>query len=172
MSSPRVLLLSPSYMPHKIISWQRAVILLWEDKVEVLEEYDEVLRSPSVEIKMPAVVRLKKALGPIKRGVKFSRINVLTRDGFTCQYCGAHNSSRKLNYDHVLPRAKGGKTHWENIVSACYTCNEKKRDRTPEQAGMRLRNRPHRPKALPMGRMVVDPSRVHPLWENWLGITQ
>ncbi len=168
MDSTRVLLLSPWFTPHKIISWQRAVTLIWEGKVDVLEEYEEILRSPSIEIKMPAVVRLKKAKGSIKRGVKFSRINVLTRDEFTCQYCGSIGSVNRLNYDHVVPRANGGKTTWENIVTACYKCNSKKGARTPEQAGMKLRSVPRKPASLPNYRMVVDPNRVHPLWEGWL----
>lgn len=169
MDSARTLLLTPWFTPHKVISWQHAVSLLWDGKIEVLEEYDEILRSPSIEINMPAVVRLKKINGSMKRGVKFSRVNVLTRDKFTCQYCGTSDrTAQKLNFDHVVPRSQGGKTHWENIVMSCYACNSKKRDRTPEQAGMTLLTRPHKPDSLPLHRMVVPVERAHPLWVNWL----
>src|SRR4051812_15668156 len=112
----QTLVLTPWYTPHKIISWQTAVVMSFLDKVEIVEEYDEILRSPSVSMKVPAVVRLKKSIGGIKRGVKFSKLNVLQRDGFRCQYCGAKGSADQLNYDHVIPRAQGGKTGWDNIV--------------------------------------------------------
>lgn len=165
--SAQTLLLSPWYSPHKVISWQTAVCMLFLGKVEVVDEYDEVLRAPSLTMKVPAVVRLKKAIGNMKRGVKFSKINVLTRDGFRCQYCGVKGKLEALNYDHVVPRSQGGKTVWENIVTSCYDCNTKKSNRTPEQAGMTLLSKPHKPKTLPMMGPVIR--TVHPVWENWIG---
>src|SRR5262245_12993684 len=124
--SARTLLLTPWMMPHKIISWQDAITMMFLDKVEVLEAYNEEIASPSLTIPMPAVVRLKRVASSMKRGVKFSRINVYTRDGFRCQYCGQKKRTDELNYDHVLPRVQGGKTVWENIVTACYPCNNRK----------------------------------------------
>ena len=121
------LLLTPWMMPHKIISWQTAVTMTFLGKVDVLEEYDEDIRSPSLAIKAPAVVRLRRALGGMKRGVKFSRVNVFARDEFRCQYCGTRRPVHELNYDHVVPRVQGGKTVWENIVTSCYECNTAKR---------------------------------------------
>jgi 5-methylcytosine-specific restriction endonuclease McrA len=155
-------------MPHKVISWQDAVTLLYLDKVDVLEAYDEIVASPSLTIRMPAVVRLKKPVGSVKRGVKFSRINVLTRDGFRCQYCGAKKRMSELNYDHVVPRAQGGKTVWENIVTACYDCNDAKRDRTPEQAGMRLLKRPVKPRTLPLTALPVDLRNAPQAWASYV----
>ena len=146
----RTLLLTAWMAPHKIIAWERAVVLLVLDKVDVLEEYDEEIRSLSWALRTPAVVRLKKAIGAKKHAVRFSRINVYTRDGFRCQYCGEKRAMRDLNYDHVLPRGKGGQTVWENIVTSCYACNDRKGSRTPEEAGMRLRKRPSRPTSLPV----------------------
>jgi 5-methylcytosine-specific restriction endonuclease McrA len=169
MDSAQTLLLTPWYSPHKVISWQDAVCLVWQRKAEVLAEYDETLRSPSIEMKMPAVLRLTTALGQIKRGVKFSRVNVFTRDNFTCQYCLARKQERELNYDHVVPRHQGGKTHWENIVASCYRCNSTKRNRTPEEAGMKLRQRPVRPKTLPLSTVNIDLQKAHPLWKDYLG---
>jgi len=146
----QTLLLTPWMIPHKIIPWQTAVTMTFLGKVDVLEEYDEDIRSPSLAIKAPAVVRLRRPLGGMKRGVKFSRINVFARDEFRCQYCGTKRPAHELNYDHVVPRVQGGKTVWENIVTSCYDCNSRKRGRTPEQAGMRLLRAPLKPKALPM----------------------
>ena len=146
----QTLLLTPWMIPHKIISWQTAVTMSYLGKVDVLEEYEDVIRSPSLSIKAPAVVRLRRTMGGMKRGVKFSRINVFTRDDFRCQYCGVRRPVDELNYDHVLPRVQGGKTVWENIVTSCYDCNTRKRGRTPEQAGMKLLRAPVKPKTLQM----------------------
>src|SRR5258708_36189098 len=102
----RTLLLTPWMAPHKIISWQRAVTLLYLGKVEVVEEYDDELRSISAVIKTPAVVRLTKGHPSTKPGVRFSRANGHTRDGFRCRYCGVKKPMDGLNYDHVSPRLR------------------------------------------------------------------
>jgi 5-methylcytosine-specific restriction endonuclease McrA len=146
----RTLLLTPWMAPHKIVSWERAVVLLVLDKIDVLEEYDEEIRSPSRTLRTPAVARLKKTGATRKHAVRFSRINVYTRDGFRCQYCGERKEMRELNYDHVVPRVRGGHTVWENIVTSCYACNDRKGSRTPEEAGMTLRRKPFKPSSLPV----------------------
>src|SRR5262245_60919888 len=170
----RTLLLNPWMAPHKIISWERAVVLVVLGKVDVIEEYDEEIRSLTFALRTPAVVRLKKGGTAPKQAVRFSRINVYTRDGFRCQYCGEKKSMRDLNYDHVIPRVKGGQTVWENIVTSCYACNDRKGSRTPEEAGMRLLRKPFKPDVLP----VVPPIRrddgdVPELWQpyaaSWTG---
>lgn len=167
--SARTLLLTPHYTAHKVIPWQSAICLLYLGKVEVLEEYDEDLRSPSVSMKTPAVVRLKRAIGSLKRAVKFSRQNVFARDRFRCAYCGEVGAFDALSYDHVVPRAQGGRTVWENVVTACKPCNSKKGDRTPEQAGMALLVKPHRPKTLPMSCSQFRLRDPHPIWIGYLG---
>jgi 5-methylcytosine-specific restriction endonuclease McrA len=146
----RTLLLTPWMAPHKIISWERAVVLLVLGKVDVLEEYEEEIRLRSLALRTPAVVRLKKTGATMKHAVRFSRINVYTRDGFRCQYCGKKKEMRDLNYDHVIPRVRGGHTVWENIVTSCYACNDRKGSRTPEEAGMRLLRKPFKPSSLPV----------------------
>ncbi len=165
--SSRTLLLTPWMAPHKVISWQAAVTLFYLKKVDVLEEYDDELLSPSMTIKMPAVVRLNKPLDSMKRAVKFSRINVFTRDGFRCQYCGERKGMRELNYDHVFPRKRGGSTVWENIATACYPCNDRKGGRTPEEAGMPLRKKPYRPRTLPMSFLQLDRRTIPEIWEPY-----
>lgn len=165
----RTLVLDQGYQPHQIVSWQRAVIMLFDGKVEIVEEYDEPIRSVSITIKMPAVVRMLRAVRGRRRAIKFSRINVATRDDFRCQYCGGKFSLRRLTYDHVVPRSQGGLTAWGNIVMACYPCNEAKRNRTPEQAGMRLRKQPAKPSWLPVIAFRVDETHSIPdAWANWL----
>lgn len=165
------LVLSASYEPVQRISWQRAVTLMFSGKVEVVEEYeDRTVRSVTFEIRMPSVVRFLRRLRFRHRKPRFTRDNLLSRDGHRCQYCARGVSRAEATYDHVLPRAQGGRTTWENVVIACVRCNQKKGGRTPEQAGMKLLSVPKRPHHLP------DPIRVTlayqkgmpPSWRAWL----
>lgn len=164
------LVLTPWMSPLMIVPWQAAVTMMFLDKVDVLENYDEQVRSPSTSIPMPAVVRLRKPVHGTKKGVKFSRTNVMTRDKFTCQYCGARLPMSQLNYDHVVPRRLGGKTVWENIVTACYPCNARKAGRTPEMAGMRLLRRPFRPRSLPVSTVVLANRQVPEPWVPYVPV--
>ncbi len=164
----RVLLLTQSYEPHKVIGWDRAINLLYTNKAEVVEHTDEVIyRNGDSIIHMPSVVRLTRGMPKQKRAVKFSRLNVFTRDGFRCQYCGSPRKAKELNYDHVVPRHLGGRTVWDNIVSSCYPCNTRKANRTPEQAGMKLRTKPKKPTSLPMLGPRFDPKDIPPQWAEW-----
>lgn len=165
-----VLVLDSTYRPHKIVSWQRAVTLFFSSKVEVVEEYaDREIKATSIAIKAPAVVRLLGAVRPTKRDVRFSRINILTRDGFRCQYCGHRRPMRQLNYDHVTPRSRGGRTTWTNVVTCCFPCNQRKGSRLPAEAGMRLMATPVRPASLPLTMLRVDAAQSIPdQWRSYL----
>jgi 5-methylcytosine-specific restriction endonuclease McrA len=162
--SAKVLLLTPDYMPLKVITWQRAVVMYFNRKIDVLETYDEDISSPTVSIKAPAVVVLRKGFVGAKRAVKFSRTNVFARDQYRCGYCGQEKKTSQLNYDHVIPRHQGGKTEWSNIISSCYPCNLKKANRTPEQAGMKLRHPPVRPKYLPVSAPRLNLTEIPEAW--------
>ncbi len=166
------LVLDHTYSPVARVSWQRAITLLWENKVEVVEEYEDwTVRSVTIEIKVPSVIRfLKKVFGK-KRAVKFSRENVFARDAGRCQYCSTKVSRAESTYDHVVPRVQGGHTRWENIVIACTPCNQKKGGRTPEQAHMKLLSVPVKPKKLPENtvRLTFAYQKGMPTsWANWL----
>jgi 5-methylcytosine-specific restriction endonuclease McrA len=165
----QVLVLDQGYAPHRVVNWQRAICLLFGGKVEVLEEYDEVIRSPSLAMRMPAVVRLLTGTRRRPRVVRFSRFNVLLRDGFLCQYCGVRPPLRELTVDHVTPRSKGGGTRWNNVVAACRTCNHHKGSRTPEEARMLLLRAPHEPRSLPSISDRLGLKHVHEKWESWVG---
>ncbi len=155
--------------PHRVVPWEKAIVMFFLGKVEVLEEYDEVLyRSDALTVRMPAVVRLTRVFRGIKRAIKFSRVNVMTRDKFTCQYCGSKKKMRELNYDHVVPRHLGGRTTWENIVACCYPCNARKRNRTPDQAGMALLSQPAKPKFLPLTANLSFGHKVPELWAGYV----
>lgn len=165
------LLLTPWMSPHNVVPWERAMTLLVEDKIDVLETYDgEVIRTSRESFPLPSVARIKRPIHGFKKGVKFSRVNVFTRDGFTCCYCGTKKPMSQLNYDHVVPRIQGGKTDWENIATSCYPCNNRKAGRTPQQAGMKLLRRPTRPRTLPMTSPVYVPSQVPASWLPYLGV--
>ena len=164
----RVLVLTPAFVPHKVISWERAIVMFFLHKVDVIDSYDEELRSPSIVMKMPSVVKLRKMPNGIQRSVKFSRMNVFTRDGFRCQYCGSPKKMGELNYDHVVPRIMRGRTHWENIVACCYPCNARKGSRTPEQAGMKLLRKPYVPKSLPVAPPRFDARDVPASWADYV----
>lgn len=145
-----VLLLNASYEPLRIISWQRAVTMFFLGKIEVVEEYDHAIRSVSLVIKAPAVVRLLKYIRIGRKSPPLCRTNVLARDNFQCQYCAKDLSSKEATLDHVIPRSQGGKTAWENIVCCCQVCNRKKGGRTPGEARMALQRKPIRPDWLPV----------------------
>ncbi|MCC6954518.1 MAG: HNH endonuclease [Deltaproteobacteria bacterium] len=157
------LLLNASFEPIKVISWQRAVTLLFLGKVEVVENYDREIHSVSLALKMPAVVRLLRYVKLARRKPPLTRINLLARDGFSCQYCGRHLSNSDATMDHVLPRSQGGTTHWFNVVAACHPCNRRKGGRTPIQARMALRQDPFEPDWLP----VITMRFYHNLPSSW-----
>lgn len=165
-----VLVLNIDFQPTGKVSWQRAITQWFKGRVEIIDSYeDRDIKSVTCSMKMPAVVReltrYKK-----KNAIRFSRENVYTRDKGRCQYCSVVLPRPKATYDHVIPREQGGKTKWDNIVIACYDCNQKKRNRTPEQARMRLLSVPSRPKSLPNTlRLTFTWQKGMPeQWKNWL----
>jgi 5-methylcytosine-specific restriction endonuclease McrA len=164
----RTLLLSQGFEPIKVISWQRAITLLFLGKVEVVEEYDHDVRSVNLIIKIPAVVRLLRAFRRHAKPVKFSRVNIYARDHYRCQYCGRRASISELTYDHVTPRSQGGRTEWTNIVTACYECNRKKGGRTPREAGMALLVQPVQPNWVPAVTIRISMRSIPDAWRDYL----
>jgi 5-methylcytosine-specific restriction endonuclease McrA len=115
-----------SILPLSVISWQHAIKLMFLDRVEVIEEYpDWIIRSEHLAINVPSICVTKEYFN-FKKGVKFSRQNLYLRDLYQCQYCKDTFIPKDLTIDHVIPRASGGKTNWENTVTACKPCNHKK----------------------------------------------
>ena len=137
-----------SYFPLSIWSWQDAVKAVFLDRVSVLNEYETEVHSTSLTMRLPSVIALKEYI-PAARRPAFTRFNVFLRDRFACQYCGADRPAPDLTFDHVIPRSRGGRTTWENVVICCVPCNQKKGNRTPAQARMALRSVPVKPKKLP-----------------------
>jgi 5-methylcytosine-specific restriction endonuclease McrA len=149
-SGLKCLVLNSSYEPLRIVNWQKAIILFFQGKVDILEQHQVFARSIRASFPLPSVLKLKNYVRPRASGaIRFCRENVYIRDNFTCQYCGTKCSAKALTLDHVIPASQmGGKT-WTNVVSACRDCNQKKANRTPKQAKMPLLRDPHAPQWLP-----------------------
>jgi 5-methylcytosine-specific restriction endonuclease McrA len=155
-----------SYFPLSLWCWQDAVKAAYLDRVRILSEYDRVVHSPSVEIKIPSVIVLRDYVKPAK-STAFTRFNLFLRDEFSCQYCGARGD---MTFDHVLPRSRGGRTTWDNVVAACGPCNLRKGSRSLKDAHMRLRRDPRRPRPeqlLNAGRKF-PPNHLHESWMDFL----
>jgi 5-methylcytosine-specific restriction endonuclease McrA len=169
------LVLNRQWQPVHVSSVARAVTLLcndtarvvdpddyrlmtWEDWIQLVpEECEPCIRSARLRLKVPEVICLASFDRLPNTAVTFSRRNVAKRDHYICQYCGAQPGADEITIDHVLPRSQGGASNWTNCAAACIGCNTKKGDRTPEQAGMRLRRRPVRPEWKPFYAAGVVP---------------
>lgn len=163
----RTLVLTPWYAPYRVVSWQDAVTMLYLKKVEVIASYDELVASPSTTWALPAVIRMFRKMVAHRARIRFSRVNVFTRDNFHCMYCGRGGTARELTLDHVVPRSQGGRTEWENILTACVACNTLKGGRTPLQAGMRPMRTPSIPKSLPSREPRLDQTSIPKEWEGF-----
>lgn len=143
----RTLVLNAGFEPMQLISWQRALCLVLTQKAEVVAQYSAVARSVSQSMQLPSVVRLVRYVQVVSRFtfVRCTRKNILLRDHYQCQYCGIRCRPGAISVDHVVPRCRGGKTTWNNVVAACHACNRRKGAATPEAVGMALLRPPRRP---------------------------
>ena len=147
MISYEVLLLNQNYEPLNVCQVRRAVVLLGKGKAEILENGMGVIRTAAMALPAPSVIRLMYLVRRPIAARRLTRREAFLRDRYRCQYCD--KETRELTLDHVVPRYKGGKHAWDNVVSACTTCNHRKGNRTPAEAGMRLKRRPAPPPANP-----------------------
>jgi 5-methylcytosine-specific restriction endonuclease McrA len=155
-----------SYYPLSIWCWQDAIKAVFLERVNIVSEYDKLVRSPGFEMRLPSVVCLKTYVRPA-RNPAFTRFNVFLRDRFTCQYCGARED---LTFDHVIPRSKGGQTTWENVVAACSPCNLRKADRLPKEVEMWPRQAAYAPTLsdLHQNGRHFPPNFLHDSWMDYL----
>ena len=155
-----------SYYPLSLWSWQEAVKAKYLDRVDIVAEYDDCVHSPTTTLQIPSVVVLKDYVKPQKR-VAFTRFNLFLRDEFRCQYCGAKGD---LTFDHVVPRAAGGVTSWQNVVAACSPCNLRKGSRPLHRTGLALRKPPRQPAAEELRNMgrKFPPGHLHESWMDFL----
>ena len=155
-----------SYYPLSLWSWQDTIKAVFLERVNIVSEYEVAVHSPSFTMNLPSVVSLKSYVKPA-RSPAFTRFNVFLRDRFQCQYCG---DDEDLTFDHVIPRSRGGKTTWENVVAACAPCNLLKGGRLAHQCGMTPRHRPHRPSVneLRNNGRLFPPNYLHDSWADYL----
>jgi len=158
-----------SYYPLSLISWENAVKSVFLERVFIVESYDQEVHSPTTTFRLPSVIALKDYV-MTQRKPAFTRFNVFLRDNFTCQYCHDRFSANELTFDHLVPRCLNGKTTWNNVVSACTSCNLKKGRRLLKFANMKLLKEPKRPSAMQLqnnGRNF-PPNFLHKSWRDYL----
>ena len=158
-----------SYFPLSTWNWQDAVKAVFLDRVSVLSEYEQEVHSPSFTMRLPSVIALRDFI-PSTRMPAFTRFNVFLRDGFTCQYCEQKRNAPELTFDHVIPRARGGRTSWENVVTACGSCNLRKGSKLPRECNMIPRMTPRRQTSWELqdrGR-GFPPNFLHESWRDFL----
>ena len=158
-----------SYFPLSTWSWKNALKAVFLGRVNVVSEYNQVVRSPSIEFKLPSVVSLKDYI-PLPEKAAFTRFNVFLRDKFICQYCHNNFKVEELTFDHVVPRSKGGKTEWQNVVTSCRLCNTQKGSKSLKHIGIKLSREPVIPSNYQLkeiGRMF-PPNFLHKSWNDFL----
>ncbi len=155
-----------SYYPLSLWPWQTAIKAVFLDRVDIVESYDREVHSPSLDMQIPSVIALRQYVKQ-SEFPPFTRFNLFLRDKFQCQYCGNGDS---LTFDHVIPRRLGGKTTWENIITACSACNMKKGGRTPKQASMPVLMKAIRPTSWQLQQYgkQFPPNYLHETWRDWL----
>ena len=162
-----VLVLNQSYEPLNVCRVRRAVVLLYQSRAEMLENGVGFIHSASHEFPVPSVIRLAVMVKrPHRSGRKLTRLEVFKRDHYTCQYCG--KETRQLTLDHIVPRYRGGEHTWENVVSACVSCNRRKAGRTPREAGMRLIRQPSQPRDNGLFYVPTHYSQARGEWQKYL----
>lgn len=139
----RVLVLNQTFEPLNIISIKRAIKLIFTLKADIVYVNDKLIRAQSIAIPEPSVIRLKYYVKVKYKEPSLSKKNIILRDRRTCQYCGTQKGP--FTVDHVIPKSRGGKDTWENLVCACVKCNLKKGDMLPEEVGMKLISKPKKP---------------------------
>ncbi len=162
-----VLVLNQSYEPLNICRVRRAVVLLYQNKAEMLENGSGFIHSASFEFPVPSVIRLAFMIKrPRHYERKLTRLEIFKRDQDTCQYCG--KETRQLTLDHVIPRYRDGQHTWENVVSACVPCNRRKAGRTPQEAGMRLIHQPSQPRGNGLFYIPAHYPHTRDEWQKYL----
>ena len=158
-----------SYFPLSLWSWQETIKAVIAERVNVVAVYDRVVHSPQVEMALPSVISLKEYI-PAARRPAFTRFNVFLRDRFACQYCGDDLPSHDLTFDHVIPRSRGGRTTWENVVTACSPCNVRKGNRLPREVAMFPLVPPYQPTSheLQENGRAFPPNYLHESWRDFL----
>lgn len=168
----RTLVIDSTWRPVNFVNDVRAISMLLLGKVELISKWEgEEFRTTNASFEIPAIVKLNRYVSKNNNAPRFRRKLLYCRDKFQCQYCGKTLAGRSLTIDHVVPRCKGGKTNWSNCVVACFSCNEKKGDKSLEQSGLTLRSMPTEPKPFHYWHAFdyAVCNKWHPTWEDFIG---
>ena len=163
--SRKVLVLNQSYEPLMVIGAKRAIILILSDKSECIANYSDIIHSQSFSMNLPSIIRINKYIRFFRTDVILNRINILKRDSFTCQYCSKITTS--MTIDHIVPKNKGGKDRWDNLVAACSKCNTKKGNKLLEDIEMKLLKKPKKPNYLFYFKQYIN-AGVQDSWKEYL----
>ena len=161
----KVLVLNQSYEPLMVIGAKRAIISILCEKTECVANYSDIIRSQSFSMSLPSVIRVKQYVRFFRTEVILNRINILKRDNFTCQYC--FKKSNSMTIDHIIPKNKGGKDRWDNLVAACSKCNTKKGNNLLEKIEMKLLKKPKKPNYLFYFKQYINQD-VQDSWKEYL----
>ena len=158
-----------SYFPLSLWCWQDAIKAVFLNRVNIISEYESEVHSPSLKMKLPSVISLKRYVAP-KSNPAFTRFNVFLRDNFICQYCYERYPVKQLTFDHLIPKSRGGKTRWQNVVSACTYCNLKKGNRILNEVDMQILKIPKKPSAFELHKNGKNfpPNYLHKSWRDYL----
>ena len=158
-----------SYFPLSLWNWQNTIKAVFMERVNIIAEYEYNIRSSNLSMKLPSVISLKKYIAVSSR-VPFTRFNLFLRDQFKCQYCGNKFKASELTFDHVLSKSKGGRSSWENVVSACYKCNNTKGNLSCYRAKMFPIRRPLKPTNNQLRELgkSFPPNYLHHTWTDFL----
>jgi len=153
-----------------VISWQKAMLLFFGQKIDVLEFYESEVHSVTQNFKVPCVIRLHNFKKPLAHfyQIKFSRNNVFHRDQYQCQYCKKRLSTAELTIDHVRPIYHGGQSSWENVVSACKKCNQKKGHKTLKEFSMPLLKQPKKPNIGMLSEVLFGSHDIPEQWKFYI----
>jgi len=168
------LVLSSAYQPMHHVRWQDAISMWFAGRVEIVSVYeDRFIKTVDDILNVPSIVRfvgnvLKRF--QFNRVVKFSRDNVFLRDEGKCQYCSKQLTKQNFTLDHIVPVSQGGKKAWQNIVTCCIACNQRKGNKSVKQAGMKLQKNPIIPKELIVGRENIFITNTPEEWKDYLGV--
>jgi len=163
-----VLVLNNTYEAIHICSLRRAVILVLKGVAVVEETTETLMHSLNMSFAVPSVIRLIRYIIIPQKNVHLNRKNIILRDKHTCQYCGKEYKSEDLTVDHVVPRAIGGPTAWDNVVACCKRCNNRKADRPPRESGMKLIKKPEMPKRIVYLHIVRYMGRDIDQWKKYI----
>ena len=158
-----------SYFPLSLWSWQESIKAVFLERVNIVSEYEDIVHSPSMEMRLPSVISLKQYVTATRRPA-FTRFNVFLRDSFQCQYCAEPSPAEDLTFDHVIPRSRGGRTTWQNVVTACTVCNLRKGKMLPQECRMHPMRTPEQPTAqrLHANGRSFPPNYLHESWRDFL----